>query len=149
MFIEGPAMLKKLLGRDKKRIDILKELEGVVPNGEMLCVLGPPGSGCSTLLKTIAGDTYGFHVDKNSALNYQGIRPEQIRNEYRGEAIYTAEVDNHFAHLTAGDTLYSQLGRVAPSTSLREWPRQNMPSIFEMSSWPCWYFPHQGYARGG
>lgn len=106
MFIEGPAMLKKLLGRDKKRIDILQELEGVVNNGEMLCVLGPPGSGCSTLLKTIAGDTYGFHVDKKSTINYQGIRPEQIRNEYRGEAIYTAEVDNHFAHLTAGDTLY-------------------------------------------
>lgn len=106
MFVEGPAMLKKLLGRDKKRIDILQDLEGVVNNGEMLCVLGPPGSGCSTLLKTIAGDTYGFHVDNKSTINYQGIRPEQIRNEYRGEAIYTAEVDNHFAHLTAGDTLY-------------------------------------------
>lgn len=105
-FIEGPAMLKKLFGRDKKRIDILQDLEGVINNGEMLCVLGPPGSGCSTLLKTIAGDTYGFHVDEKSTINYQGIRPEQIRNEYRGEAVYTAEVDNHFAHLTAGDTLY-------------------------------------------
>lgn len=106
MFLEGPAVLKRFIGRDKKRIDILQDLEGVVNNGEMLCVLGPPGSGCSTLLKTIAGDTYGFHVDKKSTINYQGIRPEQIRNEYRGEAIYTAEVDNHFAPLTAGDTLY-------------------------------------------
>ncbi|KAJ0109472.1 ABC-2 type transporter [Diaporthe amygdali] len=106
IFIEGPATLQRFLGRDRKRINILQDLEGVVNNGEMLCVLGPPGSGCSTLLKTIAGDTYGFHVDKKSTINYQGIRPEQIRNEYRGEAIYTAEVDNHFAHLTAGDTLY-------------------------------------------
>jgi ABC-type multidrug transport system ATPase subunit len=72
----------------------------------MLCVLGPPGSGCSTFLKSIAGDTHGFHVDKQATLNYHGIRSEQMKKQYRGEAIYTAEVDNHFPHLTVGDTLY-------------------------------------------
>jgi hypothetical protein len=29
-------------------------------------------SGCSTLLKTIAGETHGFYVDHGSVLNYQG-----------------------------------------------------------------------------
>jgi ABC-type multidrug transport system ATPase subunit len=29
-----------------------------------------------------------------------------MQKEYKGEAIYTAEVDHHFAHLTVGETLY-------------------------------------------
>src|SRR5579871_5405319 len=59
--------------RNRRRIDILRDFEGVINAGEMLVVLGPPGSGCSTLLKTIAGETHGFIVDPNSQLNYQGI----------------------------------------------------------------------------
>ncbi|KAL2670276.1 hypothetical protein Neosp_014743 [[Neocosmospora] mangrovei] len=104
--LEGAGLFRKLFGDNGQRIDILHGLEGVVHAGEMLCVLGPPGSGCSTLLRTIAGDTHGFHVDPKATLNYQGIRPEQMTTAYRGEAIYTAEVDHHFPHLTVGDTLY-------------------------------------------
>ncbi|KAH7142903.1 ABC-2 type transporter-domain-containing protein [Dactylonectria estremocensis] len=104
--LEGASVLRKLFGDKGQRIDILRGLEGVVHAGEMLCVLGPPGSGCSTLLRTIAGDTHGFHVDDQATLNYQGVRPEQMATAYRGEAIYTAEVDHHFPHLTVGDTLY-------------------------------------------
>ncbi|KFA54267.1 hypothetical protein S40293_07806 [Stachybotrys chartarum IBT 40293] len=99
--------LKTLLGQGKKqRVEILRDFEGLVRKGEMLCVLGPPGSGCSTLLRTIAGDTYGFHVSEDAELNYQGIRAEQMKTSYRGEAIYTAETDHHFPQLSVGDTLY-------------------------------------------
>ncbi|EEU35741.1 uncharacterized protein NECHADRAFT_82194 [Fusarium vanettenii 77-13-4] len=104
--LEGAGLFRKFFGDKGQRIDILHGLEGVVHAREMLCVLGPPGSGCSTLLRTIAGDTHGFHVDPKATLNYQGIRPEQMATAYRGEAIYTAEVDHHFPHLTVGDTLY-------------------------------------------
>lgn len=106
VLLEGVAMLRGLVGREKQRVDILHDLEGVVHSGEMLAILAPPGSGSSTLLKTIAGDTHGFHVDKAATLNYQGIRPSEMRSAFRGEAIYTAEVDDHFPHLTVGDTLY-------------------------------------------
>lgn len=54
------------------RIDILKGVEGLVLPGEMLLVLGKPGSGCTTLLKTLAGQTHGFNVGKQSEFNYQG-----------------------------------------------------------------------------
>ena len=54
------------------RIDILKGLEGVVEGGEILVVLGRPGSGCSTFLKTLAGHTYGLKMDERSRLNYEG-----------------------------------------------------------------------------
>ncbi|TLS31584.1 hypothetical protein PpBr36_03908 [Pyricularia pennisetigena] len=100
------SMVDKMLGRKQQRIDILHNLEGVVHAGELLAVLGPPGSGCSTFLKTVAGETHGFHVDPEATINYQGIHPKQMRTSFRGEAIYTAEVDNHFAHLSVGDTLY-------------------------------------------
>jgi ABC-type multidrug transport system permease subunit/ABC-type multidrug transport system ATPase subunit len=72
----------------------------------MLVVLGPPGSGCSTFLKTITGETHGFFVDQNSHINYQGVSPELMNKNYRGEAIYTAEVDVHFPAMTVGETLY-------------------------------------------
>ncbi|KAI6748140.1 hypothetical protein HG531_008682 [Fusarium graminearum] len=106
VFLEAGTLVKKLLHDKQRRVDILQNLEGVVQSGEMLAVLGPPGSGCSTFLKTIAGDTHGFHIDNGSEINYSGIRPEEMRTAFRGEAIYTAEVDHHFAHLTVGDTLY-------------------------------------------
>nr|POF16536.1 zeb2-regulated abc transporter 1 [Quercus suber] len=102
--IEGA---KTLLGMVKpRRIDILRNFDGLVEAGEMLVVLGPPGSGCSTFLKTITGETHGFQVDKDSYLNYQGIPADHMHKYFRGEAIYTAEVDVHFPMLTVGDTLY-------------------------------------------
>jgi ABC-type multidrug transport system ATPase subunit len=104
VFLNGANIFNNLFHREQQRVDILRDLEGVVQSGEMLAVLGPPGSGCSTLLRTIAGDTYGFHVDAN--INYSGIPPKEMSTAFRGEAIYTAEVDDHFPHLTVGDTLY-------------------------------------------
>lgn len=107
IILEGIAYFKKVALRQKQqRIDILRGLEGIVRSGEMLAVLGPPGSGCSTLLRTIAGDTHGFYINDKSIINYQGIRPSQLASRFRGEAIYTAEVDSHFPHMTVSDTLY-------------------------------------------
>jgi ABC-type multidrug transport system ATPase subunit len=56
----------------ESRIDILKGIEAIVEPGEMVLVLGRPGSGCSTLLKTLAGQTHGFNVDSGSKFNFQG-----------------------------------------------------------------------------
>jgi hypothetical protein len=52
---------------------ILDQFDGVVKSGEMLLVLGCPGSGCSTFLKTMAGELHGLNVDKSSELHYSGI----------------------------------------------------------------------------
>lgn len=106
VILEAWGLTRKLLRIDNpRRIDILRNMEGVVQPGEMLVVLGPPGSGCSTFLKTIAGETHGFYVDEGSEINYQGIAPKQMHKHFRGEAIYTAEVDVHFPMLSVGDTL--------------------------------------------
>ena len=56
----------------KPRTAILKSFDGVTRSGELLLVLGRPGSGCSTFLKTIAGELHGLMVDKDSVIHYNG-----------------------------------------------------------------------------
>ncbi|KAF3023105.1 hypothetical protein E8E14_013473 [Neopestalotiopsis sp. 37M] len=116
IYIEAYGMVQNVIRPRKRRIDILQDLEGVLCSGEMLAVLGPPGSGCSTFLRAISGETHGFHVSNDSVVNYQGIRPDQMKTAFRGESIYTAEVDDHFAHLTVGDTLYLAARARCPET---------------------------------
>jgi ATP-binding cassette subfamily G (WHITE) protein 2 (PDR) len=73
VWLEGPGLLRKIKGDKGRKIEILQHLDGLVEAGEMLVVLGPPGSGCSTFLKTVAGETHGFIVDEASKVNYQGM----------------------------------------------------------------------------
>jgi ABC-type multidrug transport system fused ATPase/permease subunit len=104
--LEVKSLFKRLIGRrEQTKIQILRDFDGLVRSGEMLVVLGRPGSGCSTLLKTIAGQTHGFVVDSNSYINYQGIPVERMHKDFRGECMYQAEVDIHFPQLTVGQTL--------------------------------------------
>ncbi|TDZ74967.1 ZEB2-regulated ABC transporter 1 [Colletotrichum trifolii] len=108
-------------GRTRGRIDILQDFEGLVEPGEMLLALGPPGSGCSTLLKTLAGHTEGLNVSNESYMNFRGlgtpinspffylrrlgINPRHMHDWFRGDVLYNAEVDVHLAPLSVGDTL--------------------------------------------
>ncbi|KAF5012146.1 hypothetical protein FDECE_1795 [Fusarium decemcellulare] len=107
VWLEIPSMIRNLTSGNggKRRIDILRGFDGVVKAGEMLVVLGPPGAGCSTFLKTISGETNGLYVDDSTYFNYQGIPSEEMHHHHKGETIYTAEVDVHFPMLSVGDTL--------------------------------------------
>ncbi|KAI9708054.1 MAG: hypothetical protein M1820_004258 [Bogoriella megaspora] len=105
IWLQAVGMVRQLLGVGQTRIDILRNFDFLVKAGEMLVVLGPPGSGCTTLLKSISGETHGFVIDEGSHLNYQGISAKMMHKNFRGEAIYTAETDVHFPMLTVGDTL--------------------------------------------
>jgi ATP-binding cassette subfamily G (WHITE) protein 2 (PDR) len=94
ILLEGPTIVKTLLGlRHDRKIQILHDFDGLLHSGELLVVLGPPGSGCSTLLKTIVGETHGIYIDKGSRINYKGISPEDMHSQFKGEAVYTAEID--------------------------------------------------------
>jgi hypothetical protein len=42
---------------------------------------------------------------RNNPGRQSGIAPKQMMGRFRGEAIYSAEVDVHFPQLTVGDTL--------------------------------------------
>lgn len=90
---------------ETQAFDILKPMDGLALPGELTVVLGRPGAGCTTFLKTLAGHTYGFHVDKELVLSYDGWTPAEIDKHYRGEVIYCAETETHFPQLTVGTTL--------------------------------------------
>ncbi|KAH7417874.1 AtrD, ABC-transporter [Cadophora sp. MPI-SDFR-AT-0126] len=116
--LELGNIVSRMRGIGKRKIQILRDFDGLVKSGEMLVVLGRPGSGCSTLLKTISGETNGFDLDPKSKINYQGIPWENMHHEFRGECIYQAEVDVHFPQLTVGQTLDFAAQARAPSNRI-------------------------------
>lgn len=91
--------------KDSNSFQILKPMDGIINPGELLVVLGRPGSGCTTLLKSISSNTHGFKVGKESQISYKGLLPEDINKHFRGEVVYNAEADIHLPHLTVYQTL--------------------------------------------
>ncbi|RSL42235.1 hypothetical protein CEP54_015550 [Fusarium duplospermum] len=90
------SMVRRVTGRTKDKVNILQGFDGIVEPGEMLLVLGPPGSGCSTLLKTLAGRHEALEVSKESLLNYRGIGPANMYTRFRGDIMYNAEPELAF-----------------------------------------------------
>ncbi|KAL7764826.1 hypothetical protein ACKLNR_005971 [Fusarium oxysporum f. sp. zingiberi] len=107
IWLSLPNMARNIVSptAGKRRIDILRGFDGVVNAGEMLVVLGPPGSGCSTFLKSVSGETNGIYIDDSTYFNYNGVPAHEMHKHHKGETIYTAEVDVHFPMLSVGDTL--------------------------------------------
>lgn len=123
---------------------IFRNFNGVVKSGEMLIVLGRPGSGCSTFLKTICGELTGLNVAKESVIHYNGaylrlhadtiltvvlgISQKQMIKEFKGEVIYNQEVDKHFPHLTVGETLQFAAAARTPHIRVRDISRKTFSS---------------------
>ena len=105
-------------------MEILQHFNGIIRLGEMCVVLGFPGSGCATFFKIISGDRNGIYINKDSYLNYQVISDDEMRISWRGDNIYTAEVDVHFPILTVGETLtfasYARCQRELPEGITRK-----------------------------
>ncbi|KAJ5707258.1 hypothetical protein N7488_007059 [Penicillium malachiteum] len=70
-----PSYLKRLVGNrgPQQKVRILRDLNGLVRPGEMLLVLGRPGSGCTAFLKTTAGVVNGIEVTEkqNGGIQYE------------------------------------------------------------------------------
>lgn len=105
---------------------ILRNFDGIMKSGEMLIVLGRPGSGCSTLLKTMTGELAGLELEKNSTIHYNGIDRLKMMKEFKGEVIYNQEVDKHFPHLTVGETLEHAAALRTPSHRAMGISRQDL-----------------------
>jgi ABC-type glutathione transport system ATPase component len=77
------SYLARLFGfHEQTKPTILRDFSGSVWSGEMLLVLGRPGSGCSTFLKTLAGETRGLEIDDVSKINYDGAFSELFIGAY-------------------------------------------------------------------
>ncbi|PWY78679.1 ABC drug exporter AtrF [Aspergillus eucalypticola CBS 122712] len=95
---------KLRFGRKPPVRDLLHEFTGAVREGEMMLVLGRPGAGCSTFLKTIANDRDAF-AGVEGEISYGGMSAEEQHKHFRGEVNYNQEDDQHFPNLTVWQTL--------------------------------------------
>ncbi|KAK7025542.1 ATP-binding cassette transporter snq2 [Paramarasmius palmivorus] len=98
-------MLEKIQNlRHPTTKDILSDFEGVVKPGEMLLVLGRPGAGCSTFLKTLANQREEYHAIEGE-VHYHSFTPNEIRKRFRGDVLFCPEDDLHFPTLTVEQTI--------------------------------------------
>lgn len=105
--------------KEANTFEILKPMDGLLNPGELLVVLGRPGSGCTTLLKSISSNTHGFKVSKESHVSYKGISPHDIKKHFRSEVVYNAEADIHLPHLTVYQTLLTVARLKTPSNRVK------------------------------
>ncbi len=87
---------------------LTNDFTGVVRDGEMMLVLGRPGSGCTTFLKAIANKR-GNYASVTGDVSYGGISAKEQASHYRGEVNYNPEDDQHLPTLTVWQTLFFSL----------------------------------------
>lgn len=91
--VAAPLKLGEFFSFNKKEHkQILHSFDGFLRPGELLIVLGRPGSGCSTLLKTICGELEGLNIGEQTKIHYSGIPQKQMIHEFKGETVYNQEV---------------------------------------------------------
>ncbi|EGC32790.1 hypothetical protein DICPUDRAFT_155216 [Dictyostelium purpureum] len=83
--------------------DILHKVTGYCKDGEMLLVLGRPGSGCSTLLRVLSNRRNSY-IDVLGDVTYGGLSHKEWE-KFKGESIYIPEEDCHSPTLTVRETL--------------------------------------------
>jgi len=93
-FLNVPRSIMGLLGvkRMGREFDILKGFRGLAKPGEMVLVLGKPSSGCTTFLKVIANQRFGY-TKVNGEVLYGPYDAATFGKKYRGEAVYNQEDD--------------------------------------------------------
>ena len=114
-FFNLPGTIMSLFnwGKKEKEFNILRGFRGVAKPSEMILVLGRPGSGCSTFLKVISNQRFGY-TGVDGQVMYGPFDAKTFAKEYRGEAVYNQEDDVHHPSLTVGQTLGFALDTKTP-----------------------------------
>ncbi|GME24594.1 ABC transporter-like protein [Neofusicoccum parvum] len=115
LFAKGP---KQAAGKPPVRT-LIDDFSGCVKPGEMLLVLGRPGAGCSTFLKVIGNQRFGFEsIDGD--VTYGGTPAHDMGKKYRSEVLYNPEEDLHYATLSVKNTLSFALKTRTPGKDSRK-----------------------------
>ncbi|PGH16499.1 hypothetical protein AJ80_05184 [Polytolypa hystricis UAMH7299] len=125
IFLALPKFLGRLITGGKKKAirkepvrTIIDDFTGCVRPGEMLLVLGRPGSGCSTFLKALGNQRVGFESVEGE-VTYGGTDAARMAKNYRSEVLYNPEDDLHYAALTVKETLSFALKTRTPGKESR------------------------------
>ncbi|KAJ0417268.1 ABC-2 type transporter-domain-containing protein [Aspergillus carlsbadensis] len=97
-----PQLMKESRNKPPLRT-ILSDSHGCVKPGEMLLVLGRPGSGCTTLLKMLANQRLGYKTISGD-VRYGSMTAEEA-GQYRGQIVMNTEEELFFPSLTVGETM--------------------------------------------
>jgi ABC-type polar amino acid transport system ATPase subunit len=121
---------------------LLNGFTGCVRDGEMMLVLGRPGSGCSTFLKAISNNRESY-AEVTGDVSYGGISAEKQKKMYRGEVVYNEEDDVHFATLNVWQTfIFALMNKTKKKDS------DNVPVIAE-ALMKMFGIPHTKYTLVG
>lgn len=93
---------------------LLKDFSGLLHPGEMMLVVGRPGSGCSTFLKALS-DLTGAYAGVEGDVYYGSLKAgsKEFR-PYRSQVVLNSEEDVHDPNLTVGRTLDFAARMVTP-----------------------------------
>ncbi|KAF9889523.1 hypothetical protein FE257_007233 [Aspergillus nanangensis] len=101
---------------------LIHDFSGVVRSGEIMLVLGRPGAGCSTFLRTVAGHHSSF-LGVTGSIDYSGLSLDEVKKHYRGQVAYVPEDDVHFPTLNVRQTLEFALQSKTPKRYHERIPR--------------------------
>ncbi|KAI9709653.1 MAG: hypothetical protein M1812_007631 [Candelaria pacifica] len=125
VFLGLPRFLQSLIRSGPRRAagqppvrTILNSFTGCIRPGEMLLVLGRPGSGCSTFLKVLGNQRFGYESIEGD-VTYGGTDSKTMGKDYRGEVLYNPEDDLHYATLSVKNTLSFALKTRTPGKASR------------------------------
>ncbi|KAG0325998.1 hypothetical protein BGZ99_010292 [Dissophora globulifera] len=98
--------IRKCMGRagGPKKVSktILYPMDGCCQEGEMILVLGRPGSGCSTLLRVLANDRKHYKKVLGN-VTYNNLSAETVHKHYKGDVLYNQE--GRLINITQSTTL--------------------------------------------
>lgn len=105
--MKGPigAIQKAMAKRKISDRKIIQNVNGYAKSGEMVLVLGRPGAGCSSFLKTIGGTDLDLYTGVEGDIKYDGISQAEMLKNFKNDLVYAPELDVHFPHLTVEQTL--------------------------------------------
>ncbi|KAM5381157.1 hypothetical protein ACJZ2D_003073 [Fusarium nematophilum] len=108
-----PRQLVGLFKRnDKPKRTILHDVSGQVNPGEMLLVLGRPGSGCTSLLRVLSNHREAFQ-EVQGQTRYGNMDHVQAQ-KFRQQIVFNTEDDIHFPTLTVNQTMKFALRNKVP-----------------------------------
>ncbi|KAJ3194389.1 hypothetical protein HK101_002862 [Irineochytrium annulatum] len=116
----------------KEPKQIIKGISGVMKPGECVLVIGRPGSGCSTFLRTLANRTTTFKEIRGQ-ISYGGMTAAEVKSAYRAEVVYAEENDPHYPSLTVRQTLDFALQCRISNPSIRNGLLEVMLRLYGLS----------------
>ncbi|KAK5688745.1 ATP-binding cassette transporter snq2 [Elasticomyces elasticus] len=125
VFLGLPRLISSLITKGPRKAagkppvkTIIDDFSGVIKPGEMCLVLGRPGSGCSTFLKILGNQRFGYESVEGD-VTYGGSDWHTVFKKYRGEVVYNPEDDLHYATLSVKNTLTFALKTKTPGKESR------------------------------